>query len=155
MKISFNLLTKILLPFHKRQPVRLSFLSIFAQKAKQAMEKLLIIKSETIKSLGITGQTIMLTHHLNNLFGPGISIVHGIQQSLNFGLLEDGSQNYIDIGLLSEASSFRPAALEGENLESFGFDYQVIITPATPVSSLTAELNKYRLAGKTFEIVVN
>ena len=195
MRVSFDLLTRILLPFHKRQPVRMLILSVFSGKGNHLMVELSKLAGDAIKSLNVNGQTMVLQSHLSRLFNANISISHYEQNTLTVGLeVGDGALSYIAVGLYTEPDPsegdlppdpgggghpFPPGepgdgfdeptepeepvysedddyvlvSLLGESLSELSFDYQVNVPQGVNQSLLISELDKYRLAGKTYNII--
>ncbi|NLF42660.1 MAG: hypothetical protein GX587_08190 [Bacteroidales bacterium] len=155
MKVTFSLLVRILLPFHKRQSNRLSFLNVFAQKADSELSALSQFKEKSIKSLNVTGQTMILEHHLSVLFNTVILIIHTLEEFLSIGLIEqDGEFSFVAAGLDELEGSYLTVAMQGENTTALDFDYQVLIPSGVSKAAVESELNKYRIAGKKYEIVI-
>jgi hypothetical protein len=127
-------------------------------KFDQAMNWLSDYRKEVRKSLNITAQTLILQNHLNNLFDPlsrRILIKHSSEQSLNVGLVADGQENYFLIRLSTENPveySEICVALAGESQQDLDVDYLILVPVGVEINGLLAELNKYRLAGKSFTI---
>jgi hypothetical protein len=127
-------------------------------KFDQAMTWLANYRMEVRSSLNINAQTIVLQNHLNDLFDNSarrIKIKHSNEQSLVVGLLADGQENYFAIRLSSENPAEYVeiyAALAGESLTALDVDYMILVPVGVPINALLAELNKYRLAGKSFTI---
>lgn len=122
------------------------------------MDRLTSYRDEVRRTLNINAQSIILQNHLNNLFDPvsrRILIKHSNEQSLIVGLVADGLENYFAIKLESEPTDGYTeifVSLLGESKTALEVDY-IIKTPLTvDTNTLLAELNKYRLAGKTFTI---
>jgi hypothetical protein len=124
-------------------------------KFDQAMNWLADYRKEVRRSLNITAQTIVLKAHLNNMFDPSlrrILIKHYDEQSLPIGLIADGIENYAAFRLDGEIYTDIYVALLGESQSELDVDYIIRIPAGVSVNSLLAELNKYRLAGKTFTV---
>jgi hypothetical protein len=154
MRVDFEILVKTLLPYHKRQLTRLKWLSVFSEKAKTVMNYLVSARDDANKALNVNGQTRILESHLNSIYGPGVQIVHTAEQTLNIGLLADGEQNYLSFGFYDEdPTEFQSVALQGESQEQLTHDYIIIAPAATDKASLRSEADKYRLAGKSFDII--
>lgn len=155
MRASFYHLVRSLLPYHKRQTNRLALLRVVMHKFDQAMNWLADYRKEVRRSLNITAQTIVLKSHLNNLFDPSlrrIIIKHYDEQSLPIGLIADGVENYAAFKLNGETYTDIYVSLLGESQSELDVDYIIRIPAGVSVNSLLAELNKYRLAGKTFTV---
>lgn len=159
------------------------------------MNHLTDIYNETVATLNVSGQTLALQHHLSNVAGMPVSIIHFEQSTMIVGLeLEDGPLSYVLIGLHAPEPDYSdpyydfppdPAddrfwgdedspgepqddpfddqpvdevhvlvSLYGESESSFGVDYKVIVPAGANLSLLTVEINKYRLAGKIYNIEV-
>lgn len=119
------------------------------------MDKLIQCKDNALAALNVTGQTLVLQDHLSRLFGVNIFIVHGQDNSLNVGMIEDGEFTFAGLGLNETDGPFVAVAIQGEDQAALQFDYQINAPAGISVAALSAELNKYRLAGKRFEIVLN
>lgn len=161
MRSSFYHLVHSLLPFHKRQVVRLAFLRLVMAKYDQAMSTLAEYRKEVRRTLNINAQTMVLQNHLNNLFDPTfrrIFIKHSNEQSLVVGLIADGLENFFAIRIESEAPEGYVEifiTLYGESKIALAVDYIILAPIESNTNAMLAELNKYRLAGKTFTIQNN
>jgi hypothetical protein len=104
--------------------------------------------------LNITGQTYALQSHLNKLFDPileRIAIIHYNDMALYFPLSNEGYEA-IDISLIIEDEGI-DIALKGEVQQSIGVSFQVYIPTELNVSLVLSELYKYKLAGRSFEVI--
>lgn len=152
MKITFSILIKTLLPFHKRQPVRLAWLGVFASVAQQEFDILLQAYYNALKSLQVNSQAGILQHHLRDITQlPAIEIRHYKQDYLNVGLEIETVSGTL-IGVENETGVSVSLLEEYESLT----DYQIHI-PASIGNSKKAIITKavelHRLAGKTFGYV--
>ncbi len=155
MKISFDILARTLLPFHKRQPVRLDFLDLFASKANESMGLLVDHFKEVLYVLKVTAQVMILENHLSKVFGENIIIMHYYQEALSMHLIVEGEENYVLFSLTSEEDPYQSVVLYGENTTETETDFVIIAPASVCINTLTKEVNKYRLAGKTYEIITN
>lgn len=152
LKISIRLLIRVLLPFHKHQPNRLSMLNLPTIKGQQALDLLAQYNDNAHAALKITAQTMVLQHHLSQLFNTQILIVHNIESVFNIGLSADGEHTFVLVGLNAHSEPFILIPLLGEASGSISLDFRIIAPPSVSIGELTAEVNKYRLAGKRFDI---
>lgn len=196
MKISFWLLIRVLLPFHKRSTDRLKWLTLFSNPADSQMSYLTQLYNSTIATLNVTGQTLALQEHLSRLLSTPVTILHFEQSTMEIGMeIEDGALSYTLIGLHMPLPDYsdpmydlppdpgegwywpgeEPPPIEddpftgdlsypdadelhvlislfGESESSLIADYKIIVPQGTDLSILNYELEKYRPAGKTFNI---
>lgn len=198
MRATYAILARILLPFHKRQPVRLGFLSLFSSKADALMAYVYALSGSAEKKLNVSGQTLSLSRHLSDMFDTSIGIVHQVQSTLAVGLkIDDGELSYVLVGIDADFLTDLPpegdlgdffnedpsdgledspggipdddfdeegggfidrvyvlVSLDGEVGAASGSDYQVIAPAWVDQALLVAEIEKYRLAGKSYYIVL-
>ena len=95
----------------------------------------------------VTSQHKSLQGHLTRLFGPGIKV-------------RSYDDELLDVGLDSEPAHwvvfapYQELALSGEGGQSFGGkDFIVYIPPTVNIEVVKAEIEKYKLADKTYKII--
>jgi hypothetical protein len=107
-------------------------------------------------NLNITGQTYALQEHLNSKFDNTlrrINISH--YNDLGFYVPLE-SEGYEPVAISLESEDWGEfIALEGEVYESIGVSFQVYIPLSLNVQLVIAELMKYKLAGRSFEVLTN
>jgi len=152
LTLSVKLLIRVLLPFHKQQPNRLALLTLPAAKGQQAINHLLQANNKAQADMMVTAQTMVLQRHLSQLFNADILIVHNRDAAFNVGLSADGEHTFVLIGL--QAQNEAPVLIpgQGEAAGSLPVDFRVIAPAWVSIDALTAEVSKYRLAGKRFDI---
>ncbi|MCT4637286.1 MAG: hypothetical protein N4A72_06225 [Bacteroidales bacterium] len=104
----------------------------------------------------LTGQTLSLQEHLNNEFDPDqrrIAIIHKRSSGLALPLKSEG----YDTVKFSLASENKPVniALQGEVSHELDVSFVVMIPSSVNSISVSAVVNEYKLAGRTFKIETN
>lgn len=131
---------------HRRQPNRLAWLwglidldSVWATFAAW--------RAYYRYKVHVTSQQGSLLGHLRNLFGRGI-------------VLKSYSGMYLEVGLNSEPAHmvilnpYREVALEGESQSAFdGADFVIYVPSGVDISNMGEEIERYKLADKTFKII--
>lgn len=113
-------------------------------------------RTKQIYDVNISGQTLSLQGHLNKLFDSQqqrIYIAHYNDTGL-FIPLESEGYDAIPISLESEDAGVF-IALQGEIQETIGVAFQVYVPADINSEAVINELYKYKLAGKSFELIIN
>ncbi|MBN1250695.1 MAG: hypothetical protein JXA16_01070 [Bacteroidales bacterium] len=107
-------------------------------------------------NINLFGQTYSLQEHLNNSFDNTqrrIYIAHFIDLGVSIPLESEGYDGII-VGLESEGEG-KLISLTGEIQEAIGVSFQVFVPIEINSELVKKELYKYKLAGKSFGIIVN
>jgi hypothetical protein len=113
-------------------------------------------RTKQFYDVNISGQTFALQEHLNNLFDPirrRIYISHYEEQSIAFSLSSEGYEG-VPVSLAIEASG-QYIALNGEVQQAVDVSFRVYAPLELNIALISAELYKYKLAGRSFDIVTN
>lgn len=113
-------------------------------------------RTKQVYDINISGQTYALQEHLNNMFDNTqrrISIVHYNDQGLYIPLESEGYDAVL-ISLESEDQG-QFIALKGEIQEAIGVSFKVYMPIELNKDLILSELYKYKLAGKTFDVIEN
>lgn len=137
-----------------RKPVFLQFLNALLAPIVNLWDDFETWRTKQYYDLNITGQTFALQSHLNKLFDPvleRIAIIHYNDLAYYFPLSYEGYEA-INISLVVEDSGIF-ISLKGEVQEAIGVSFQVYIPSELNVSLVLSELYKYKLAGRSFEVL--
>jgi hypothetical protein len=156
IKITVPAFVRSLLPPHKRQPTRLSWLNALTYPLSQLMSGFLSYRQQAIIRYTVTGQTISLQWYLNYLLDvelQRILIVNDEYGGFTVGLRREGPVVAKAFGLSSESPNEPHAIpLHGENPASLPFDFRVIIPTSVDPAQVQGIVNKYKLAGRSYDI---
>lgn len=137
---------------YRRQPNRLAWLGSLVN-LQPVFDRFASWRAYYRYKINLNSQRMVLQAHLCRLFGDGIVVKS----------YEDG---YIGIGLNSEPAHWKgfglndenyfiPLVLTGETIEGFErFDFIVTIPPDVNIDMLKAEIEKYKLADKSYTIKI-
>ena len=156
--MNFDILNYIRQYLHAglRKPRILQFLQGLAYPLHQLFTNFADWRVQQYYDVNISGQTYALQEHLNTLFDNTlrrILIKHYNDQAVYFPLSTEGYSG-VFISLESENAGIF-IALEGEIQQTIGVSFQVWIPSTINQELVISELMKYKLAGKSFEIIVN
>lgn len=155
-KIDFGNLVCGLLPWFKRQPVRLSVLRAIVSPLVGLFAEFGIWRSNTRMVIGVTAQVGVLEGYLRKKYAQPveIKIVTFDDGAIEVGLPIEGDVLVITIGTVAENEPYALFVLSGEIRQQFGdANFVVYIPAAVDVDSLRADIERFRLAGTTFTIV--
>ena len=161
--VDFNIGVELWLPPAKRMVKRIAWLKALVKPVINLYSDFMVYQSATIYSLSFTSQTIYLEKLLNDTFNAsltGIYIIDGIviNKTYLFHKNEGGPRQY----LFHKSEHQSPIYLFHKSEFNVTVDF-IIMVPATVYSqlqnnnnqglnSMTALVNKYKLAGKRFTI---
>jgi hypothetical protein len=148
--IDFNTMVKKLLGAWDNKPVRVAWLTALFAGLKNVHSNFLLFTNQKIDEVKYNGQTFVLQKFLENKFGGGITIVNNIG-SVDGAFVGDGSDFTSSIGDGSDVDSFID-----ESYTVFTYDFTVNVPASITFvqSEMEANIRKYKLFGKTFNIVI-
>jgi hypothetical protein len=153
-KIWFNLFVRLFLPFHKRLSERLAWLRVFAKFADDEMTIFTDIRKQAMYLFTVNNQVIILENYLNNTFDNElrrIRILHYLYAGNVFSLSTEENLSSKIFGLKSENIGVA-FGLKNEGLVKTSVDYKISAPTTISANKIISELEKYRPAGKTYEI---
>lgn len=159
IKISIPQFVVNMLPPHKRQANRISWINGLTSPLVQLMNFFLAFRQDAIIRANVTGQTISLQWYLNycldNQF-QRIIIINELLGGFTMGLRSEGLPVAKQFSLTSE-SPIAPEVipLKGENPEKLPFNFRVVIPNSVDKGQVAAIVNKYKLAGRSYDIITN
>jgi hypothetical protein len=109
---------------------------------------------EMIYRTNLTSQRLSLESHLNKIFDPiqkRILIAHYSDSGLFFPLSDEGYEGTI-VSLESENDGLF-IALDGEVREEIGVSFLIYAPTGLNNEMIKGEIEQYKLAGKTYEII--
>jgi hypothetical protein len=139
-----------------RRPLHRAWLKALFAPLKDVNDQLLTEVDNALYLSRITGQTISLQGYLNDQFDNNlrrIQIIH-LEQSDNYDYFDAEGQtpdyDYYD----SESQPDEYMYFDGEQTSAFSEDFKVIVPLSLqPIDSqLRGSINKYKVAGVTYEI---
>ena len=145
-----------MLPPHKRQAKRLTWLNALTYPLVQLMGNFLSFRQDAMIRFTVTGQTISLQWYLNYLLDvelQRILIVNDVFGGFTIGLRREGPAVAKTFGLSTEIPNEpQSIPLHGENPASLPFDFRVIIPTSVEPAQVQGIVNKYKLAGRSYDI---
>ena len=158
-RIRFSNLVRQHLPFHKRQPVRLSLLRALVAPLQPLFDRFDLWRSDIRMTLNVTSQVRILEGYLRRKYDQpiAIKIVTYDDGALMVGLEPEGEAQRLDIALdPAEAAPAPDIPLEGEIRDRFGdTDFIVYIPAGTDTDAVTADIERFRLALVRYRIIRN
>lgn len=157
MNINIINLARQLLPPHKRQPVRLSFLQSFLRPLQTIFDEFDEWRTNTRMMINVNSQVRMFEGYLRKKYKEPISIKI---ETFNDGLLlvgleEEGTAMMPEIGLETE-DRFASVPLDGEIRNHFGdVDFIVYIPANIDINLIRAEIENYKQAFTKYNIIQN
>jgi hypothetical protein len=147
-----------MLPIHWRTENRLNLYNVFGNDLSVLYKKLDDFRVEKTFEVSITGQKLAIETLLRRKFNSkNIYITEDFSDEIVFVCLDNEadinggfSSDYLEIGLESEGTS-RNISLQGEAISLV--DYTVTIPAEVNEVEVKKIVEKYRIAGKSYEII--
>ncbi len=156
IKITIPAFVTNMLPPHKRQTSRLAWLNALTYPLVQLMGDYLSFRQDALIRFTVTGQTISLQWYLNYLLDvelQRILIVNDQYGGFFIGLRSEGKTVAKAFGLSTETPNEpQTIPLHGENPASLPYDFRVIIPGSVDARQVQGIVNKYKLAGRSYDI---
>lgn len=153
IQIRFKKLIPIYLAPHKRTPNRIKWLTSLVD-LQAVFDGFSLWRSDYRYRIMLNGQLAILEGHLQKKFGNGILVKSYEDGYVGVGL-ESEPAHWLTVGLVAE-DHFVEVPLIGEGGHDFeGFDFLVIVPSGYNVAMIRAEIEKYKLADKNYNIIVN
>lgn len=144
--LNFKELIRQYIAPHRRQPNRMNWLASLID-LQAVFDAFSSWRDYYRYKVHITSQHKVLQGHLRKTFGAGIIVKSYDDQFLDIGLNEEPA-HWIILEPMAEV------ALEGESGKSFiDADFIVYIPAGVDEGQLCAEIEKYKLADKTYKII--
>ena len=151
----FNYLENNILPPHKRQPIRLSFLRGLLQPVYDASVAYNVWRDDIIIRATVTGQTLSLQWYLNYVLDATekrILIIHGTIVGEPLSLRSEAGTHF-QMSLRSEAGTAKSLKLKGEHVTTLPFDFRVLAPASVDQGQVKKIVDTYRQQGRKFDIV--
>lgn len=148
--IDFPKMVKSLLGALVRKPKRIAWLTACFKPLRTIHDAFITYSDEKVDEIKWNGQTVILEHLLIEKFGDGIYIVNN-QLEVNGAFVGAGNDTGFYIGAGNDQSQYIDISYQ-----STGASFTVYV-PAAIVfiqSEMEALINKYKLHGTTYEIVI-
>ncbi len=156
-KVNFPNLVRQLVPTHRRQSVRLWWLRVLVSPLVKLYDDFVAWRTDVRFRINLTSQVRVLEGYLNKKYDQtdSIRIVAFDDGLLWVGLITEGDNYHPRIGLTTEADYLVPIPLENEIRSNLGdVDFIVYIPSWVEPDLIRAEIEKYRLAGMTYTIIM-
>ncbi|MEG1572835.1 MAG: hypothetical protein RR328_04705 [Bacteroidales bacterium] len=157
MKINFPNLIRQLLPPHKRQPTRLTWLQGCIAPLQGLFNGFDAWRSNTRMMINVNSQIKIFESYLQIKYKEpiAIKIVSYDDGLLSVSLESEGATQQPEIGLSSE-TIHKPIPLVGEIRERFGdTDFLVYVPQNIDLNLIRAEIEKYKQALIKYKIIQN
>ncbi len=150
--IRFDELIRNYVAPHKRTPKRLAWLTGIID-LQGTFDKFSAWRSYYRYKIMLNSQRLVLEGHLRKIFGPEIVVKSYDDGYVGIGLLIEPA-HWKMFGLKSENHNI-PFPLIGENgLEFEGYDFLVIVYGDYDINMIKAEVEKYKMADKKYNIKI-
>lgn len=156
--IDYNNLLLRMLPVHRRLPKRLLLFGLPLSLLGDLFTAFKLWRLDVFYRVNVTGQTLSLQTYLNRaITGANNSILildyedQGIWAQL---ITEDGDAYVVEAGLLPD-EQYQEIALDFEGVAPIDVDFYVYIPGGVDAGDVARVINRYKLAGKTYNIVQN
>jgi hypothetical protein len=147
------------LPVHKRKTLRLNFLRTLLSIFDTLRIEYMLWRDEAVIKAYVTGETMSIEWYLNYICGTGtaITIETAGVSGVAAGVLATEPSIYMVAGVLaSEPAKYTSVGFPGENT-LWGTKTFIVKVPTASSGwspTITAIVNNYRAAGKSFKIVL-
>lgn len=148
--IDLKKLVKQLLSTLKRKPTRIAWLAACFNGIKTIHESFVSYSTEKVEEIKWNGQTLTLEHLLIEKFGAGIYITNNILE-VNGAFVGAGLDTSFHVGAKSDNSQFIDITY---TIAGANFTVHVPAAIVFTQSEMEALINKYKLHGTTYEIVI-
>jgi len=153
IQIRFNELIRTYLAPHRRTKNRITWLTSLID-LQTVFSAFSAWRSNYRYKIMLNGQLAILEGHLKKTFGDGIIIKSYEDGYIGIGLIQEPA-HWLLIGL-SDENLFAEVPLIGEGGHSFdGVDFLVIVPAVYNIAMIRAEIEKYKLADKKYNIIIN
>lgn len=152
LNIRFNELVRTYVAPHKRTKNRLGWLESLVN-LQPVFDRFATWRTYYRYKIMLNGQRLVLEGHLRKIYGPGIVVKSYADGYVGIGLTREPA-HWKSFGLTSE-NHFVSIPLSGEGAEEFdGYDFLVIVPAAYNINRVRAEVEKYKLADKKYNIII-
>lgn len=152
LNIRFNELVRTYVAPHKRTKNRLGWLESLVN-LQPVFDRFATWRTYYRYKIMLNGQRLVLEGHLRKIYGPGIVVKSYADGYVGIGLTREPA-HWKSFGLASE-NHFVSIPLSGEGAEEFdGYDFLVIVPAAYNINRVRAEVEKYKLADKKYNIII-
>ena len=159
INIDFSQLVYRLLPTHKRLPKRLLLFRWPMSLLSDLFTDFKAWRFDVFYRINVTGQTLSLQNYLNYAVANANSSIliqdyndQGIWVQLS---TEEGNSYVIDASLIAEDTHYADVAMNGEVTPLEGVDFYVYAPNEASRGDIARIVEKYKLAGKRYEIIQN
>lgn len=154
-KINYNNLIRQLLPPHKRQTCRLTFLQGLITPLQTLFNNFNIYRDDSRMMVNVNSQVMVLEGYLRKKYNEPVSIKVSTFNNglLNIGLESEGTTMLVWIGLTNE-NSMKNVPLKDELRDKFqDADFVIFIPTDIDKLQIQADVEKYKLALVTYKII--
>ena len=153
-KINIDNLVRQLVPPHRRQPVRLGILCGLLYPLRQLWEWFELWRDDIRLRINVNSQVMVLEGYLRNKYNDNrITIASSNDGLLWVGLVVEGDLYMPKFGLLGAGEQVIYVPLLWESGASGDVDFFVYIPEGVDIEVIRAEIERYRQAGVTYEII--
>lgn len=155
LKLNCPNLIRQILPPHKRQPVRLKWLSGLIALLQRLFDSFEKWRKSTRMLVNVNSQVKVLEGYLRGKYNDDVNIriVTFNNGLLLVGLISEGITMWPEIGLAKE-KLMRPVPLENEVRDKFeGVNFIVYIPVTVDRQQIEMEIEKYKMALITYKII--
>jgi len=157
MKLNIYNLISLLLPIHKRKPNRIGILNMLLSPLVTLINEFYSYRSNTLYVSGITSQTLSLEAYLNyklDSYNKRIKIRH-FQKPTTLVLYNEGeSPTNTFVGNEREEAGIKVVVKFQSEFNVLTIkDFEVLYPSTINESLLKSEVLKYKLAGKTYNLI--
>ena len=157
-KININNLVKRLLPWYKRQPIRLAILRALVSPLSILWRDFDKWRDDTRMIVNVNSQVAVLEGYLKKKYNQPLSIkiVTYDDGALEVGLIQEGEVNRVDVPTDSqEGGKPAPLPLDGEIRDRFGdVDFIVYMPKGVDIDMIRADIERFKQALITYNIIV-
>lgn len=141
-----------LLPLHKRQSIRMHIITSLAD-VQRHVDWFAEWRGQQRRMINISAQVMVLEGYLRLIYDRRITVQTYYQALVGIGLVVEGRPNWARVGRRGHAPTLA-MPLRGEVESAFeGYDFLVTIPPNVDIRQITAEIERYKLADKTYKII--
>lgn len=154
-KINYKNLIRQLLPPHKRQPLRLTFLQGLITPLQTLFDSFNTYRDDSRMMVNVNSQVMVLEGYLRKKYKEliGIKVSTFNNGLLNVGLESEGTTMLVWISLSNE-NSMKNVPLKDELRDKFqDADFVIYIPAGVDKLQVEADIEKYKLALITYKII--
>lgn len=154
-KINYKNLIRQLLPPHKRQPLRLTFLQGLITPLQTLFDSFNTYRDDSRMMVNVNSQVMVLEGYLRKKYKEpiGIKVSTFNNGLLNVGLESEGTTMLVWISLSNE-DSMKNIPLKDELRDKFqDADFVIYIPAGVDKLQVEADIEKYKLALITYKII--